>query len=177
MKNAKILFISLGVLFISSSLSFAEMSAQLGIGYGQEFKENEDVEQYEIFWRQPLPYSTTLGDTWDVTTDIEFAAAFLRESGGDSETGRFSIMPQVILSPHDMFNFIVGFGAGFMEGDTEFSDQNLGGSFLFASKVGLQLLLGGHWGLEYTYYHQSNAGLYDENDGLNMHHLAIAYNF
>ncbi len=161
MIRAKILFFSLLLLFTCAASSLAGMSTQLGGGYGKQFRSNKDLEQYEFFWRQPLSYKTTLGDYWNVTTDLELSAALLRESGSDnSETARFSLMPQVILSPHDMVNFIVGFGAGFMTGETEFTDHNLGGPFLLASKLGVQFLLGEHWGLECVYYHQSNAGIY-----------------
>jgi hypothetical protein len=166
------------IFIAGASSSFAEMSTQLGVGYGKQFRGNTDLAQYEIFWRQPLPYETTLGDNWNISTGIEFGAALLRESGSNNDgTGRFSIMPQVILSPHDMVNFIVGVGAGFMEGETDFTDQNLGGAFLINSKVGVQVIFGEHWGLEYTFYHQSNAGIYDHNSGLNMNLLAFVYNF
>ncbi len=178
MSTAKIFILSLAIVVVATPSSFAEMLSQLGVGYGMEFKENKDLEQYEIFWRQPLPYKTTFGDSWNVTTSVEVGATLLREEGCDNdETGRFSLMPQVIFGPHDMVNFIVGVGAGFMVGETEFTGQNLGGSFLFNSKVGAQLVLGEHWGLEYVFYHQSNAGIYDYNIGLNMHHFAVSYKF
>ena len=178
MNTAKVLFLILVLISVSSVSSFAEMSSQLGVGYGKQFRDNDDLEQYEVFWRQPLPYKTILGDSWNVLTDIEFSAALLRESGsGHTGTGRFSLMPQVVLSPHNMVNFIIGFGAGFMAGQTEFTDHDLGGPFLLSSKLGMQFLLGEHWGLEYVYYHQSNAGIYDHNASLNMHQLVFAYNF
>ncbi len=178
MIRAGILFFSFLLILTSATSSLAGMSAQLGGGYGKQFRSNKDLEQYEIFWRQPLPYKTTLGDYWQVTTDLELSAALLRESGsGNSDTARFSLMPQVILSPHDMVNFIIGFGAGVMTGETEFTDHNLGGPFLLASKLGVQFLFGGHWGVECLYYHQSNAGIYHYNASLNMYQVAFAYNF
>lgn len=178
MNISKILFFPLLLIILGASSSFAGMSTQLGVGYGIEFRENKDLAQYEVFWRQPLPYKTILGDNWNVSTSIELGTALLRESGSDnSGTARFSLMPQVIISPHDMVNFIFGLGAGFMAGETDFTDQNLGGTFLLNSKVGAQLLLGEHWGLEYIFYHQSNAKIYDHNGGLNMHHFAFVYNF
>ena len=178
MNTSKILSFALLFIVISVTSSFAEMSTQLGVGYGTQFRDNKDLEQYEIFWRQPLPYKTTLGETWNVATDIEFSAALLRESGsGHTGTGRFSLMPQVILSPHEAVNFIAGFGAGFMTGETEFDDHDLGGAFLLSSKLGVQFVLAEHWGLEYVYYHQSNAGIYDHNASLNMHQFALSYNF
>jgi hypothetical protein len=178
MHKAKIFFLSLFSVVAGVPSSFAEMSSQVGVGYGKELQANENLAQYEVFWRQPLPYKTTLGDSWSLATDMEMAAALLREEGSDNdEAGRFSVMPRVIFSPHAMINFIVGLGAGFMVGETEFTDQNLGGSFLFNAKVGAQLVLGEHWGLEYVFYHQSNADIYDHNIGLNMHHFALLYIF
>lgn len=178
MIQAKIVLFSILLIIAGATSSLAGMSTQLGGGYGKQFLSNKDLEQYEVFWRQPLPYKTILGDSWDVTTGLELSAALLRESGTDnSETSRFSLMPQVILSPHDMVNFIIGFGAGFMTGETEFTDHNLGGPFLLASKLGIQFLFGEHWGLECVYYHQSNAGIYQYNASLNMIQVAFAYNF
>jgi len=178
MKTLKILLIYLVLAAAAAIPSFAEMSGQLGVGYGREFRENVDLSQYEFFYRYPLRYKTTLADYWQVSTDLEFVGALLREAGsGNDGTGRFSIMPQVVVSPHKMVNFIFGFGTGYMAGRTHFSDNDLGGHFLFNGKVGVQLVLGEHWGLEYDYYHQSNAGIYDRNDGLNMHQLAFSYSF
>lgn len=178
MRVIKVLFPTLLALAVVVSPVFAGISGQLGVGYGMQFLGNTDLEQFELFWRQPLPYSTTLADTWKISTDLELSGALLQENGGgSSDTGRISLMPQLHISPHEMINFIVGFGAGYMVGETEFDDHNLGGSFMLSSKLGVQLLLGGHWGLEYVYYHQSNAGLYDYNASLNMHQLALSYNF
>lgn len=173
-----ILFFSLVFIVSGASSSLAGMLNQLGVGYGQELRGDLDLTQYEIFWRKPLSYQTTLGDNWNVSTTIELGLGLIWESGSDNDgTARFSVMPQLILSPHDRVIFIIGIGAGFMAGETDFKDHNLGGSFLLNSKVGVQVLLGEHWGLEYVFYHQSNAGIYDYNASLNMHQLAFAYNF
>lgn len=178
MKTFKILLICLVLAAAAATPSFAEMSGQLGVGYGREFRENTDLAQYEIFYRHALPYKTTLADYWQVSTDLEFGGALIREAGFDNiGTGRFSIMPQVVVSPHKMVNFIFGLGAGFMAGRTDYSDNQLGGHFLLNSKVGVQIVLGEHWGLEYDFYHQSNAGIYDHNDGLNMNQVALSYSF
>ncbi len=166
------------ILMAGTSPAFAEMSPQLGAGYGREFNDNTDLEQYEVFWRQPLSYKTTLGDSWKISTDVELAGALIRERHSDNDgTGRFSLTPELIVSPHHMVNFIFGVGAGFMVGETEFTDHDLGGHFLFTGKAGVQLLLGDHWGLEYVYFHQSNAGIYDHNASLNMNQLSFVYNF
>ena len=177
MNISKIVF-GFFVVIAGASPAFAQMSTQLGVGYGKEFRDNKDLEQYEIFWRQPLPYKTILGDSWKISTDVELGGALIRERHSDNDgTGRFSLTPEVIVSPHRMVNFIFGVGAGFMVGNTEFTDHNLGGHFLLTGKAGVQLLLGDHWGLEYVYFHQSNAGIYDYNASLNMNQVAFVYNF
>lgn len=178
MNTVKILFFSLVFIIAGQSSGMAGGSSQLGTSYGKQFRSNEDLAQYEIFWREPLPYQTTLGDNWNVSTNVELAAALIRESGsGHTGTGRFSFMPQVVVSPHEMIHFIFGFGAGYMVGPTEFTDHDLGGNFLLNSKVGVQFLFGGHWGVEYVFYHQSNAGIYDHNASLNMNQFTLVYNF
>ncbi len=178
MNTSKILSISLLLIFLGGSSSFAEMSTQLGFGYGKDYRDDVDLAQYEVFWRQPLSYTTTLGENWNVSTGVEFGTALIRESGSDNVgTARFSVMPQVMLSPNDMVNFIVGIGPGLMIGETEFTDHDLGGFFLLNSKIGIQFLLGEHWGVECVFYHQSNAGIYDHNASLNMPQISLSYNF
>ncbi len=177
MNKSKIIFF-IFIVIAGASPAFAEMSTQTGAGYGRNFRGNTNLEQYEVFWRQPLPYKITLGDTWKIATDVELGGALIRERHSDNDgTGRFSLTPEVIVSPHHMVNFIFGIGAGFMVGETEFTDHDLGGPILFTGKVGVQLLLGDHWGLEYVYFHQSNAGIYEHNASLNMNQLSFVYNF
>jgi len=64
-----------------------------------------------------------------------------------------------------------------MAGETKFTKHDLGGPFFLASKLGLRLLIGKGWGLEYIYYHQSNAGIYEHNASLNMLQAAIFSTF
>ncbi len=158
--------------------AFARMSTQLGFGYGKDIRGDKNLEQYELTWTESLSYSTTFWNDWKVSTAIELSLALIKESGANrSGTARLSFMPQMVLSPNDLFHFILGFGPGFMIGGTDFPDHDLGGPFLFASKVGVQLMIGEHWGVESVYYHQSNAGLYDSNASLNMIQLAFSRKF
>lgn len=118
------------------------------------------------------------GETTEVKTGLELAGAIVHEDSSETDDGgRFSLMPQVIITPHKMINFIVGFGAGFMVGETEFTKHNLGGSFCLVSKVGLQFVISDVIGLEYTFFHQSNAGIYDYNASLNMNQVALTFHF
>lgn len=166
-------------LVISSVLAGVPAKAgQFGVGYGREFKENTRIEQYEVFHRQPLPWQRQFDSGLRLSSDLEFAAALIREAGGDNEAGgRFSIMPQMVLGIHPKINLLFGLGVGFMVGDTAFAGQDLGGEFLLNGKVGIQVLLGEHWQIGYCYYHQSNADIYDSNQGLNLNTLLLSYSF
>jgi hypothetical protein len=160
------------------SLPGAAMAAEVGLGYGRDGRSKTDLEQYEIFSRQPLSYTTEWGDIAKLSSAVEFGAAVIHYYGpDDTVTGRFSAIPMIIVSPHENINILAGIGAGFMTGQTDFGEHDLGGSFLLNAKLGLQFLLGDSWGMEGTYYHQSNAGIYDQNGSLNIIELAVTFRF
>lgn len=168
------------VALLAGILSISAQAApkQIGFGYGQEFRGNTDLRQYELTWRQPLRWQKTITETMPLSTSLEVAAALIDESGSsESPTFRFALMPMAILEAHTRLKLFAGLGLGFIPGETEFTDHNLGGPFFLNSKLGVQILLGERFGLEYAFYHQSNAGIYDYNASLNMHHLAISWSF
>lgn len=153
-------------------------SGQIGVGYGRELVGNTDISQLELFYRMPLSYQKELGDVWKLSTALEFEGAIIDDSESEtSATGRLSLMPQMLLSPNDAVYFIFGLGSGFMMGETEFDDHNLGGPFFLSAKVGVLYVIAQHFGVEYNYYHQSNAGIYDFNASLNMHNISLSYRF
>ena len=153
-------------------------AAEVGFSYGRETRSQTQLEQYEIFDRHPLPYTTEWGDIFKISTAVEFGAALIHYYGpDDAVTGRFSATPMVILSPHQNINITAGIGAGFMVGQTGFGEHEIGGPFLFTGKVALQILLGDSWGIEYAFFHQSNGSIYNNNDSLNMNQLAVTFRF
>jgi hypothetical protein len=154
------------------------MSIELGGSYGREFLHNIHIEQYELFFRAPLPYQKQADSGWKISSVVEIGAATVRETSSDKDSaGRFSVMPQLGFFPHQNINYFMGLGAGFMVGNTEFTDQDLGGEFLLASKLGLEVLVGEHFKIGYSYYQQSNAGIYEHNASLNMDQVALFYAF
>lgn len=167
----------LSLLLVCSSTAYSA-GGQIGLGYGKEFNGNTDIAQIELFYRMPLSYEKKLGDVWNLKSSLEFAGAVIDDNDSDaSTTGRLSLMPQLTLSPNDSFHFLIGMGGGVMLGETEFADHNLGGPIFLSSKLGVLLLFGKRFGLEYNFYHQSNAGIYDYNASLNMHYIGISYSF
>lgn len=161
--------------FISSAA--AGSPPQLGAGYGFDIRSNAHFDQYELFLRKPLSYTTTIYDT-QIASAIEFGFGYIRESGGHaSGAGRFSIMPEVILRPRQRFSFMFGLGAGLMAGETDLSGHRLGGPFLFTFKVGVQFHLTRHWVIEDAFYHQSNGHIYLQNYSVNTNQLSVIYVF
>ena len=153
-------------------------SGQLGVGYGKQFLGNKDLSQFELFYRMPLSYQKDLGDVWKLSTVLEFGGAVIDDSESEtSSTGRLSLMPQMVLSPNETVYFIIGLGSGFMMGETDFEDHDLGGPFLLSGKVGVLFVINQHFGISGNYYHQSNAGIYDHNASLNMCQVALSYRF
>lgn len=157
--------------------AFAATSTQIGAGYGFDLRNGAHLEQYEIFLRPPLPYTTTLFGT-ELATAVELGFGYIKDwNQGSSGAARFSAMPEVILAPHSQFSFLLGLGAGFMKGNTDFSGHDLGGPFLFTFKLGIQYHLNEHWDVEDAFYHQSNGDIYTHNYSLDMNQLTLAYTF
>ncbi len=166
------------LVFTCTTAAIPAMSTEIGGGYGKEFRGNSDLDQFEAYVREPLSFKREFDSGLKVSSAAEIGMSVIREAHSENdEAARFSAMPQVIVTPHPNVNCIFGLGAGFMVGNTEFTKHNLGGSFLLASKFGIQFLLGQNWNIGYFYIHQSNAGIYDYNAGLNMHELAFSYTF
>lgn len=178
MNNAKIIIIGCLLWLMAGAAVVSGAQGVLGVGYGHELRGNDDIGQLELFYRMPLSYQKDLGPSWKLATALEFAGAVIDDADPEtSVTGRMAFMPQVMLSPGGAFHFHFGLGLGVMMGETEFAEHNLGGPLFFSAKTGVVVLIGKHFGFEYNYYHQSNAGIYDYNASLNMHHVAISYRF
>ena len=171
-------YLAAGAVFFLVSIPFVAAATEFGAGYGRQFLGNTALQQYEMFVREPLFSKTNLGGLFQVSSQVEVGLAIIHEQGVEySEVGRFSCIPEVIFRPHNRIHSFVGLGGGFMGGDTEFTRHDLGGPFFLASKVGVRLLLGVEWGVEYVYYHQSNAGIYEHNASFNMQQLAVFCSF
>ena len=177
MKADKLVFL-FGLFFCFIGNFESVLSAEIAGGYSKEFRDNTNLVQYEGYLREPLPYEWEFGSGLKVNSAAEFGVAMIQETHSEhTGTPRFSVMPQLIISPYRNVDCILGAGTGFMIGETDFTRHNLGGQFLFASKIGFQLLVTQNWKVGYFFFHQSNAGIYEYNASLNMHQLAFAYTF
>jgi hypothetical protein len=154
------------------------LATEIGFAYGREFRDNMDLAQHELFIRESLPLQWEFAYDFKILTRLELGMAMIKEAHSENdEPFRVSIMPQVILNPMKNVHLFFGVGPGFMIGNTKFTNHDLGGSFLLASKIGFQFILGPQWSVGYYFFHQSNGGVYENNASLNMHQLGLSYSF
>lgn len=100
------------------------MSTEIGIDYGKQILDNTNLEQYEVFVREPLSFKRQTDSGLKVSSAVEIGMATIREADSENDPAdRLSVMPQVILSPHQIINCFVGLGAGFMVGNTKEQQQ------------------------------------------------------
>jgi hypothetical protein len=175
--RAILLSIFLFLSFFALTLEATVAEAKIGASISRELRENHDLQLYELFYLQPFSWpESTVADTLKLSSRIEYSAGFLEDtSPDDGSTARFAVMPRLLISPSRYLDFILGFGAGFMTGDTEYPGHNLGGPFFFQSKVGISINITRKLSLGYLFFHQSNAGLYSYNASLNTFQMEISY--
>ncbi len=175
MRTAILFFLFLSLPVLSSAAPVTQ--SKIGTSISRELRENRDLQLYEIFYLQPFSWpDSTISDTLRLSSQVEYSVGFLEDTspGGDS-TMRFAVMPRLLFAPSQHLDLILGFGAGYMSGETEYPRHNLGGSFFFQSKVGISIHVTKKLSLGYLFFHQSNAGLYSYNASLNAFQMEITY--
>ncbi len=166
--------IALSICFATTASSFE--LASVGVRYGQGFR-GTDFDQYDISATMDLPWQKECPYNWLLHSDIEGILSVLTWDGDTAV--KPSVMPNLILStPGGMVDFIAGLGLGVMFGDTEFDgDHDLGGAFFFQGQAGFRVNVTDNVFVGYRYYHQSNAGIYNSNDSVNLNQVEIGWKF
>jgi len=136
---------------------------------------NEDFEQYELFATYGLPWSWELTPGWFLSTRINLSAGALR---GGGETGFIgSAGPSITLSMVQGLIFVDGGISAALLSEHKFGQENFGGPIQFVSHVGISFKLGANLGVGYRFQHMSNASIYNQNPGLELHVLELSYFF
>jgi hypothetical protein len=158
--------------------SWAEESGWGAVGFraGIDDGDNdEDFEQYEGFVLYDLPWSWSFVPDWTLGTYLELNAGVLDGGGDAAFIG--SIGPGLILKAFDNRLAVSGgINPTYVSEDT-FGDEDFGGSFQFTSHIGISFRPIRPFSIGYRFQHMSNAGIYSENPGLNLHMLELAYYF
>jgi hypothetical protein len=168
------------ILLISGFIlpSRAEESGWSAVGFRAGIDDggnDEDFEQYEGFVLYELPWSWSFAPDWSLGTYLELNAGVLDAGGDTAFIG--SIGPGLNLKAFG--NRLVvwgGINPTYTSEDT-FGDEDFGGSFQFTSHIGISFRPIRPLSIGYRFQHMSNAGIYSENPGLNLHMLGLAYYF
>ena len=187
--TAILLLALLGLLWVCPSLQAADegpLSAkgtkQLGVnfGYGYSFSSNEDIRFAPASPYFGYVFTDPVGSGWyrgtgECIVEGDFNYVFKnqkRYAAGITLLGRYNL-----LSKHESWRPYVQAGFGMI--GTNLSMRGFGNEFNFTSNLGAGIQY--FWNpcnavnFEWRLKHISNAGLDDDNDGLNMSILMVGY--
>jgi hypothetical protein len=134
-----------------------------------------DFVQYEAFAVRRFPWQGQGPGQWRWSTRLEGTAALLR--GGGKNALVSSLGPALALtSPGGRWTIDGGSSAAYLS-HYRFDDKHLGGRIQFISHLGIEYLLQPHLGLGYRAQHMSNADLYPENPGVDLHLAQLQVHF
>ena len=148
----------------------------IGLRYGENDHINdEDFKQYEGFSTWKLPWSRQWDSGWTLGTYLEANAGVLRAAGETGFVG--SIGPGIYITGlKEKMEITMGINPTIIS-KHKYGDENLGGPIEFTSHIGIGLNLTRHLSIGYRLQHMSNAVIYEENPGLNMHMVEVGYRF
>ena len=138
-------------------------------------RNDEDFQQYEGFVTWYLPWARQWDSGWAIGTYLETNAGVLTGGGDSAFVG--SIGPGIYISGlNEKFDLSLGINPTIIS-EHNFGDENLGGPIEFTSHIGLNFNLARHLTVGYRLQHMSNAGIYNNNPGLNIHMIEVGYRF
>ena len=179
--NKLILSIFLGVGgFLPSAHLFSATGPvgfeQLGFRAGFDSESHVSLFSYEVYGIADTPWSWEVARDKQLSLEIEGAIGGL---SGEGETSVYArIAPQLRLDFDTLpLSLIAGPGVSVLSEEELDDDFGLGGNFQFFTSAGFDWYLDENWTVGYRFQHISNAGIHDNNPGLNLQTLSINYTF
>lgn len=152
----------------------------LGLGYGYSFESNRDVRFLNVYPWVGRVLSDPVGSGWYRGTlegIFEGAFSFVVKNQNKYAAGANLLLRYNFLAPRQHLRPYaqLGFGATLTNLDMEDFDSGL--NFASTAACGLQYFFSRTRALtlEWRFFHLSNAGLSDDNSGLNMNNVFIGY--
>lgn len=169
-----ILSLSLFCIFSLDALAQIEIEAYgLRLGYGTEG--GNDMLSAEAMFYFDYEREWEISDSVELELKPEASIGFIQ--GHSTTAGTVHLGFAGFIEPGDFpFDIVFSSGPTLLTEDT-FGTFEIGGHLHFTSAVGIDCEFGNDWTVGYRFQHISNAGLRDENPGLNLHVLAIAREF
>lgn len=148
---------------------------EVGVRGGMEATgSDEQYQAGELYLLRNLPWraETALGP---VLTRLDLGVAYL-EGADDDEGFLVGVGGDLVWLPgNGPVELDIGFRPAWLTDDV-YGEDNYGGGLQFLSHVGVALCLD-RFMISYRYQHMSNAGIYNENDGLNLHLFGLGGRF
>lgn len=145
-------------------------SLQAGVDMSDSLK---SFELYEIALSYRLPWN------WDLSSERQLGSRLNVNIGTLKGAGESCLVvyagPALFLQQGNL-EFFAGISAARI-GEHKFGREDFGSLFHFISHAGLSYRLTRDISLTYRAQHMSNAGIDEQNPGLNMHMFGINYHF
>jgi hypothetical protein len=167
--------IVLTVALCSAAAAQAADLNTLGVrGGGDTGIAREEYSAAELYYYRTLPWQKQLADGIVVYSRIDAGVGYLRTAPQDANW--VAVGADVVVSFADGWVTLDGgFRPGWL-GESRFGEDDFGGSLQFWSHAGLTVQLG-RLSLGYRFQHISNADIYDENDGIDLHMVGVGVVF
>lgn len=149
---------------------------QVGLRGSFDEESSASVWGAEAFGIIDTDWDWELSDSFHV--DLNFEASVGVWESSDETTGLVHFAPELRFFYKEFpVSLSLSSGPTLITEDEIQEGHEMGGFFQFTSSIGLRWAITEDFELGYSYQHTSNAGLYSDNDGLNMHALSAAYSF
>lgn len=155
-----------------SSFGFESIGARFGVGSNRI---SRDFWQSEALVDFTTPLQLNLGRDWTVRTRVGIAFGGFGNNHKEAFIG--SVGPLASLRKGD---FPLALEVGMAPtgvSEREYETRSIGSEFQIRSQAGLTWTTGKRVRLAYYFQHMSNGGITDNNQGMNMHMVSVAYCF
>ena len=137
--------------------------------------EPPSVYHAEVYGDWRLPWAASVGRGFAISTFASGAAGWIGDSNHDTAIG--SLGPSFRLTYDDLPVALVGGSSPTLIGRNRIGGRNLGSAFQFTSHIGVALNIGFATEIGYRLQHLSNAGLGNDNPGLNSQVVFVGWKF
>jgi hypothetical protein len=137
--------------------------------------EKEHFQQYDVFATATLPWGWYGESGWGLSSRLMGTAGVLLGAGEAGFVG--ALVPVLAFGPRDSpLSLDAGVGAAILT-RTKFGVQDFGGALQVVLTFGLRVPVYRGFGVGYRMQHLSDAKIYDDGRGADLHMLELTYTF